>query len=186
MPQLAAMDKRYKSKGLRLIGVHSQGGTDEEILVPVKKNKAKYSIARSGQSPVPFNGIPHMFVFNPKGELVYDGRTGADAEKVIKRELRGVTASGDDDDDDDDEDSPFGPKEPAATGPLVPERAWTSADGRTMKASLISLKDQTGSFKRSDGRTFELALDKLSPADQAVVAEAVKKAAATSAPQTKD
>ena len=184
MPQLAAMDKRYKSKGLRLIGVHSQGGTDEEILVPVKKNKAKYSIARSGQSPVPFNGIPHMFVFNPKGELVYDGRTGADAEKVIKRELRGVTASGDDDDD--DEDSPFGPKEPAATGPLVPERAWTSADGRTMKASLISLKDQTGSFKRSDGRTFELALDKLSPADQAVVAEAVKKAAATSAPQTKD
>ena len=184
MPQLAAMDKRYKSKGLRLIGVHSQGGTDEEILVPVKKNKAKYSIARSGQSPVPFNGIPHMFVFNPKGELVYDGRTGADAEKVIKRELRGVTASGDDDDD--DEDSPFGPKEPAATGPLVPERAWTSADGRTMKASLISLKDQTGSFKRSDGRTFELALDKLSPADQAVVAEAVKKAAATSASQTKD
>ena len=182
MPQLAAMDKRYKSKGLRLIGVHSQGGTDEEILVPVKKNKAKYSIARSGQSPVPFNGIPHMFVFNPKGELVYDGRTGADAEKVIKRELRGVTASG----DDDDEDSPFGPKEPAATGPLVPERAWTSADGRTMKASLISLKDQTGSFKRSDGRTFELALDKLSPADQAVVAEAVKKAAATSPPQTKD
>ena len=176
MPQLAAMDKRYKSKGLRLIGVHSQGGTDEEILVPVKKNKAKYAIARSGQSPVPFNGIPHMFVFNPKGELVYDGRTGADAEKVIKRELRGVTASG----DDDDEDSPFGPKEPAAAGPLVPERAWTSADGRTMKASLISLKDQTGSFKRTDGRTFELALDKLSPADQAVVAEAVKKAAATS------
>lgn len=182
MPQLAAIDKRYKSKGLRLIGVHSQGGTDEEILVPVKKNKAKYSIARSGQSPVPFNGIPHMFVFNPKGELVYDGRTGADAEKVIKRELRGVTASG----DDNDEDSPFGPKEPASTGPLVPERAWTSADGRTMKASLISLKDQTGSFKRSDGRTFELALDKLSPADQAVVAEAVKKAAATSPPQTKD
>ena len=179
MPQLAAMDKRYKSKGLRLIGVHSQGGTDEEILVPVKKNKAKYAIARSGQSPVPFNGIPHMFVFNPKGELVYDGRTGADAEKVIKRELRGVTASG----DDDDEDSPFGPTEPAAAGPLVPERAWTSADGRTMKASLISLKDQTGSFKRADGRTFELALDKLSPADQAVVAEAVKKAAATSPPK---
>ena len=58
---------------------------------------------------------------------------------------------------------------------MVPERAWTSADGRTMKASLISLKDQTGSFKRTDGRTFELALDKLSPADQAVVAEAVKK-----------
>ena len=179
MPQLAAMDKRYKSKGLRLIGVHSQGGTDEEILVPVKKNKAKYAIARSGQSPVPFNGTPHMFVFNPKGELVYDGRTGADAEKVIKRELRGVTASG----DDDDEDSPFGPKESAAAGPLVPERAWTSADGRTMKASLISLKDQTGSFKRTDGRTFDLALDKLSPADQAVVAEAVKKAAATSPPK---
>jgi hypothetical protein len=110
---------------------------------------------------------------------VYDGRTGDEAEKVIKRELRGVTASG----DDDDEDSPFAPKEPAAAGPLVPERAWTSADGRTMKAALISVKDETGSFKRADGRTFELALDKLSPADQAVIAAAAKKAAATSPPK---
>jgi hypothetical protein len=52
-----------------------------------------------------------------------------------------------------------------------------------MKAALISVKDETGSFKRADGRTFELALDKLSPADQAVIAAAAKKAAATSPPK---
>ena len=64
MPQLVALDKRYKEKGFRLIGVHAQGGTDEEILAPVKKLKAKYSIARNGQSPVEFQGIPHMFIFS--------------------------------------------------------------------------------------------------------------------------
>jgi len=181
MPQLAAMDKRYKAKGLRLIGIHSQAGTDEEILVPVKRNKAKYAIARNGRSPVEFNGIPHMFIFNAKGEMVFDGRMGAEAEKLIKRELRAVSSPGGEDDDEDD-DGPFAPKKPAAGGPLVAERTWTSADGRTMTAALMAVKDGTGTFKRKDGKSFELALEKLAEADRKVVEEAEKKAAAGAEP----
>jgi len=176
MPQLVAMDKRYRDKGFRLIGVHAQQGTDEEILAPVKKLKVKYSIARTGQSPNPVAGIPHMFIFNPKGQLVFDGHPGSgEAEKIIKRELRAVTSTGGKNGDDDD--SPFGPKKtevPAA--PLVAERTWTSADTRTMIASLLAVKNGTGTFKRKDGKTYELALDKLSEADRTVIAAAEKKA----------
>ena len=174
---MAALDKRYKDKGLRMIGIHAQDGTDEEILVPIKKNKVKFSIARTGSSPVQFEGIPHMFIFNGKGELVYDGHAGEEAEKVIKKELRSVVAGG----DEDGEDSPFGPKktEPkSADSVLVAERTWTSADGRTLVASLISVKNGTGSFKRKDGKPFELPLAKLSEADQKLIAEAEKKATA--------
>jgi hypothetical protein len=173
MPQLVALDKRYRDKGFRLIGIHSQAGTDEEILAPVKKLKAKYSIARSGQSAVEFQGIPHMFIFNPKGELVFTGHPGGgEAEKIIKRELRALAAGG----GDDDEDSPFAPKKGEVKGPLVAERTWTSADGRTMIASLVSVKDGSGTFKRKDGKTFELALDRLSDADRKAVEDAEKKA----------
>lgn len=175
MPQLVALDKRYRDKGFRLIGIHAQEGSDEEILAPVKKLKAKYSIARNGQSPVNFSGIPHMFIFNPKGELVFDGHPGGgEAEKIIKRELRALAAGGG---DDDDEDSPFRPKKEEAEGPLVAERTWTSADGRTMVATLVSVKAGTGTFKRKDGKTFELALDRLSDADRKVAEDAEKKAA---------
>jgi len=175
MPQLAAIDKRYKDKGLRLIGIHAQQGTDEEILAPVKKNKLKYSIARTGSSPTPTGGIPHMFIFNPKGELIFDGHphTG-EAEKIIKKEVRALAAAGG---GDDDEDSPFAPKKTEATGPLVPERSWTSADGRSMIASLMAVKAGVATFKRKDGKSFDLALDKLSAADQKLIQEAEKKAA---------
>lgn len=172
MPELATLDKRYKDKGLRLIGVHAQDGSDEEILEPVKKNKAKYSIARNGQSPISIEGIPHMFVFNGKGELVYHGHpAGGEAEKIIKKELRSLSATGNNTSD----DGPFATNKNSA-GPLVAERAWTSADGRTMVAALISVKDGTATFKRKDGKSFDLDLSKLSDSDRKLIEEAEKKA----------
>jgi hypothetical protein len=181
MPQLVALDKRYREKGFRLIGVHAQQGTDEEILEPVKKNKAKYSIARTGQSPIEVKGIPHMFIFNPKGELVFEGHpAGGEAEKIIKKEIRALAAGGG---GDDDKDSPFGPKKSGDkdAGPLVAERTWTSADGRPMVASLVSVKNGMGTFKRKDGKAFDIALNKLSEADQKLITDAEKKAATSGA-----
>lgn len=176
MPQLAALDKRYRDKGLRMIGIHAQAGSDEEILVPVKKNKLKFSIARTGSSPVEFDGIPHMFIFNPKGELVYHGHpAGGEAEKIIKKELRALGASGGGAKED---DGPFAPKKPEAGGPLVAERTWTSADGRTMVAALVSIKNGTGTFKLKTGKSFDVAIDKFSEADQKVISDAEKKAEA--------
>jgi hypothetical protein len=176
MPQLVALDKRYKEKGFRLIGVHAQAGTDEEILEPVKKMKAKYSIARTGQSPIEVKGIPHMFIFNAKGELVFEGHPGGgEAEKIIKKELRVLAAGGGGGGN--GADSPFGPKKTETAGPLVPERTWTGADGRPLVAALVSVKNGTGTFKRKDGKTFDIAVNKFSDADQKVIEEAEKKAA---------
>jgi hypothetical protein len=179
MPQLAALDKRYGKKGFQLIGIHKQSGTDEEILAVVKQTKVKFPIARTGDSPVNFSGIPHMFIFNPKGELVFEGHpAGGEADKVIRKELRNVNLP-----DDDDEDSSFGPKKDARA-PLVAERTWTGTDGRTLIATLLSVENGTGKFKRKDGVSFSLPLAKLAPADQKVIEEA--QAAATETVDDKD
>ncbi len=174
MPDLATLDKRYKDKGLRMIGVHAQDGTDEEILVPVKKHRVKFSIARNGQSPVNFEGIPHMFVFNGKGELVYHGHpAGGEAERIIKKELRALSDTGAATGD--DEKGPFGTKTNTTAGPLVAEREWTSRDGRTMVAALVSVKNGTATFKRKDGKTFDLDLSKLADDDRKIAEDAEKK-----------
>jgi hypothetical protein len=172
MPQLAALDKRYGKKGFQLIGIHAQSGSDEEILAVVKQTKVKFPIARDGSSAVNFSGIPHMFIFNPKGELVFEGHpAGGEADKIIRKELRNVNLP-----DDDDEDSAFGPKkDPRA--PLVAERTWTSSDGRTLVATLISVENGTGRFKRKSGETFSLPLARLAAADQKVIKDAEAAAA---------
>jgi thiol-disulfide isomerase/thioredoxin len=171
MPHLSDLDKRFKSKGLQIIGVHAQGGTDEEILQAVKDTKVKFPIARTGNSPIEFSGIPKMFVFNTKGQVVYDGHPAdPDADKVIKKELRSATPTAD------------GKKDAFKTGlgsteaALVAERTWTSADGRTMVATLVSVDGVgIGKFKRKDGVVFELPLTKLNEADQKLVDEAKSK-----------
>jgi len=57
------------------------------------------------------------------------------------------------------------PKTDPAT-PLSELRDWTSADGRTMHASLIRFIGETGEqaeFKREDGAVFTIAIDQFSP-----------------------
>lgn len=62
-----------------------------------------------------------------------------------------------------------GPKTDVST-PLSGLRDWTSADGRSMRASLIRFTGETGEqaeFKREDGAVFTIAIDQFSPETQA-------------------
>jgi thiol-disulfide isomerase/thioredoxin len=172
MPHLEELNKRYKSKGLQIIGVHAQDGTDDEILKAVKDTKVKYPIARTGRSPIDFSGIPKMFVFNTKGQIVFDGHPAEDdADKVIKRELRTATATPD------AKGTPFA--KPTSTAPeaaLVAERTWTSTDGRPMVATLISVDaNGIGKFKRKDGAVFDVPVTKFNDADRKLIDEAKSK-----------
>jgi hypothetical protein len=74
-------------------------------------------------------------------------------------------------------DSPTDPTAETATpgpktdvsAPLSGLRDWTSADGRSMRASLIRFIDGTGEqaeFKREDGAVFTIAIDQFSPETQ--------------------
>lgn len=67
------------------------------------------------------------------------------------------------------------PTEPPADSPLVAQREWKSTTGpRAVLATLVSVKDGVGQFRRENGESFEFAIDKLTPADQAIVADALK------------
>ena len=68
------------------------------------------------------------------------------------------------------------PTDPPTTSPLVAQREWKSTTGsKTVLATLVSVKDGVGQFQRENGKSFEFAIDKLAPADQAIVADALKK-----------
>ncbi len=56
-------------------------------------------------------------------------------------------------------------------------RVFHSAEGKALKASFVSATGDLIKLRREDGKTFELAKDKLSAADQAYLAEITTRAA---------
>ncbi len=52
---------------------------------------------------------------------------------------------------------------------LVPERDWTSADGKVLRASLIGFEKGQGQFRSPEGRRFVIPDDRLSLRDQVAV-----------------
>jgi hypothetical protein len=60
--------------------------------------------------------------------------------------------------------------------PVLPteERDWTAADGRVMKAALLRFPEgteETPEFRRADGATFVIPLDRFSPESVAEIRE---------------
>jgi len=160
------MDKSYSKKGLVIVAPEMQGSSSADIEKVVKAHKIGYAITKTISGPSLGNSIPRIAVFDTTGKLVFAGHPADDgAEKAIKAALKGVNG----------EASPsggssiFDKKEP-----LVAERSWTNADGKVIKATLISLDGDTGHFKFPSGKPFDYDIKKLSDADQ----EVIKKAAA--------
>ena len=163
------MDRSYAKKGLLLIGAESQGSSTEDIQKIVDDNRVKFPITKGASGPIDVPGIPHMFVFDTKGKLVFSGHPGnADAEKAIRKSLKEVAAT--------EGDAASSEKSSALDvfqrKDLVAERSWTNSDGRALVASLTSLSGTTGTFRRPDGRTFEFHITKLSEEDQKIITAA--------------
>jgi hypothetical protein len=182
MPQLVALYNRNKDKGFVLVGMHRQTAKDEEVQAVVKKMKVKFPITKGGGGPSKGNGIPHTLVFDSKGKLVFEGHPSeAGFDKAIKRSLKDVASSS-------APSSGLSPKpgstptkpespgsKPDAPAVLVPERAWTNAEGKTMMAALVSVDGDKGTFKKKDGSTFTYQISKLKADDQEAIKEAVPK-----------
>ncbi len=73
LPHIEKLAKRNKEDTI-FIGAESQGSTDADIKAVVKKFKLSYTITKGGvMSPVNFRGLPHAFVFDTTGKLIYSG-----------------------------------------------------------------------------------------------------------------
>jgi len=89
LPGIERIAKRYKDKML-VFGAHCQAGTDDEVKAVVKRNRLTYTIVKGVHSPLPFNGIPHVFVFDATGALVFAGHP---ADRSFDRALHKATAN---------------------------------------------------------------------------------------------
>ncbi len=177
MPQLVAIHKRNDDKPFVMVGMHAQNATNEEVQAVVKKLKVKFPIVKNGGG-IGGSGIPHVVVFDSKGDQVFEGHTSDGGfEKAIKKALKEVEGAG-------GSAGGLGPKKtepakPAKDEPkvLFTQRNWTSKDGKTMSAALLSVSGTTGTFMMGT-KKFTMKLDKLSDEDQKSIEEAVKEASA--------
>ena len=69
MEQLAKAKKDH----LIFVGAHSQNATDDQVKNVVKKNRLSYSIVKGVQGPGGTGTIPHAYVFDATGKLIFCG-----------------------------------------------------------------------------------------------------------------
>ena len=89
LPEMQKLSKRHKDK-MVLIGAHSQDATDDEVKEVVKKNKLTYSIVKGSNAPggVSSNTIPHVYVFDTEGKLVFHGKpSDREFDKALRKAL---------------------------------------------------------------------------------------------------
>ena len=146
-----------------MIGAEIQNSSPEAIAKIANSHKLKFTLTKGIRGPRLYNGIPHTAVFDVKGNLVFNGHPSNPAtEKAIKDALKEATPPN----TDSSSNSFFNkPKY------LVDERTWTNADGKTLKAAMVSLSGKTGKFRFPNGRMFNYDITKLSEDDQLLIKE---------------
>lgn len=156
LPHLADLDKRYRDKGLLIIGAESQGHSKNEIEPLLKKAKVNYTITSGANGPIQVRGIPRAFVFNVEGGLVFDGHPGDEAfDRSIKKALRDVVAK---------------EKMPAApAGPLIESATWINSEGKEIRAAVKSADSKEAVFVMVGGKIVKYPLEKLSAESRAKI-----------------
>lgn len=86
------LEAQYKSKGLSVIGVTSEGAKDTEKWVADKGAKYAYGYDKAGKLSAYFGvtGIPHAVLVDPTGKVVWDGSPGALNGAIIEKALVGA------------------------------------------------------------------------------------------------
>jgi thiol-disulfide isomerase/thioredoxin len=160
LPHLADLDKRNREKGLLIIGAESQGHSKEDIEPLLKKAKVNYTVTSGANGPIEVNGIPHAFVFDVNGALVFNGHP-ADEEfdRSIKKALREVSK---------EEEAPAAP-----AGPLVETSTWTNSEGKEIRAAVKSADSTQVVFLMTGGKEVKYPLEKLSADSRGKIEEAL-------------
>lgn len=93
-----ALHKKYKDKGVIVIGIHTPNPDKAKFAALVKEKGLTYSIAEDGKekngigaSAVAFgpSGIPHMFLIDANGKIRVDTHEVEDIESVLQKLLGG-------------------------------------------------------------------------------------------------
>lgn len=151
LPHLAELEKKHRDKGLVMIGAESQNSTKEAIKPLIDKAKVEYTITAGASGPIQVSGIPHAFVFDRVGKLVYHGHPASgEFEKSVTKALGDAAPAA------------TTPTAQRPTGPIIPERAWTNSEGKEVLAAVKAKDATTVTFVMRGGKEVKYPLDKLS------------------------
>lgn len=160
LPELAEMDKRHRDKGLLIIGAESQNNSKTAIEPFVKKSKIEYTITSNARGPIDYNGLPHAFVFDVEGNLVFNGSPlDEEFERSIKKALRDVGDTKEETD--------------VSSGNLFETRSWTNSEGKEIKAAVREATDTEVTFVMFAGKIVKYPLDKLSEESRKEISDAL-------------
>ena len=161
LPELAKLDKRHREDGLLLIGAESQNHTKDQIQPLVKKYKIEYTITSGASGPVNFGGIPHAFVFDVDGKLIFQGNPHqADFERSIKTALKDVKKKAEEQGN-------------VSVGNLFETQAWTNAEGNEIKAAVKDATEKEVNFVMASGKVVTYPMGKLSEISRKRITEAL-------------
>lgn len=169
LPHLAEMYKKHSDDGLVIIGAESQGSNADVIKKVIEKAKVTYPIVQGANGPIAVSGIPRAFVFNPDGELVWDGNPlGSQFDDAVKDCLKLVKSAN---------QAKTGP---AVTAPLLfSTRSWTNSDGKAIRAAIKRVTDTNVTFVMPNLSEVQYPLAKLSQESREMIAEVAGTAKST-------
>jgi hypothetical protein len=84
MPHSVEWNKKYRDKGLILIGLYcNPRDPNQDIIAFCKQYKVDYANYKSGNvDGVPVRGLPHFILFDHKGKMIFDGHP-MQADKIL-------------------------------------------------------------------------------------------------------
>jgi len=94
LPEVEKISKRYKDKMI-VVGAHCQDGTDDQVKDVVTKNHLTYAITKGVNGPVNFTGLPHAFIFDTSGKMLFSGSPfDKDFDRALHRAISGGGSTG--------------------------------------------------------------------------------------------
>jgi len=88
MPHMAKLATSGAGQGLLVIGCHAQGPAKDEAIAICTRQGVNYTIYANGNVPgkMGFPGIPHVFVFDHNGQIIFEGHP-AEMDSAIQKAL---------------------------------------------------------------------------------------------------
>ncbi len=156
---IAAIDKKLRSKGVRVIGAEAYRSGKEQIARVVKSHHVGFSITDGVTGPLSISGLPHAVVFGADGRGLFSGHPNDESfEGTIRNALSGVKKS-------------ESVVVKAANSLLVAERTWTNREDKPLVAAVVRLEGENVIFRLKGGGEVPYALSKLADDDQNLIKE---------------
>src|SRR6476660_1758597 len=87
MPHLVKWQEEMGPFGLVIIGPHVSGGADDAVVAKAKSLRVNFTVTKGGGIPgAGGGGIPHAYIFDHTGSMIFDGHP-TEAEAKLKKAL---------------------------------------------------------------------------------------------------